>query len=201
MAVATCSTLAPILYQATIVLLRIYASFLSAQLVLIWNVAKWIPTVCSTLWTVAICLWEGFLLPFACRMMSYLWTCMLCTYSNIVSGAISYISHDAMTKRELWGLSLCEWKLYLSIGFVGGTIWYTLTAVFEHFDEFDKGMARADVHHRAFHHRAIQRWARDTGHSASDNVGGMVPTSGVYNYSRAYELNHRANGKTANNEE
>jgi hypothetical protein len=185
MAVATILP-AHFLYQATIVLLRMYASFLSAQIVIIWNVAKWMPTVCSTLWVVTIRLGEGVFLPLACRFVSYLWTCMLCTCSDIynASGANSYVSY-ASAKRELWVLSLCHWKLYIIIGIVGSA----LIIVFDHFDEFDKRTARA-----------VQRWARETGHAASDNVEGRVSTPEVYNYSRAYDLNHRVDEKT-NNEE
>jgi hypothetical protein len=191
MAIATILS-AHFLYQATIVLLRMYASFLSAQLVIFWNIAKWMPTILSTLWVVTIRLGEGFFVPVACRIVSYLWTCLSCTCSNMFngSGASSYVSHVG-AKRELWVLSLCHWKMYIIIGIVGSA----LIVVFEHFDEFDKRTARA-----AALHRPVQHWAREMGHAASDTVEGAVPTLGVYNYSRAYDLNHRVDEKT-NNEE
>jgi hypothetical protein len=138
----TATVLAHFFYQATMVLLRMYASFLYAQVVIVWNIAKWMPTICSTLWVLTIRLGEGLFLPVACRMVSYLWTCLSDTYWCMYRGsgameAISYIS----TKRELWVLSLCPWRAYI----VGCIVGSAIIVMVDHFDAFDKRTARAVV--------------------------------------------------------
>ena len=192
MSVTATDDLAHFLCRATMVLLRMYASFLWAQVIIVWNIAKWMPTVFSTLWAVTIHMGKGLFLPVAYRLGSYLWTCLSDTYSALynASGMTEAISY-ASTKRELWVLSLCHWKVSIIVGIVGSVV----ILVFEHFDAFDERTAGAEVLQRA-----VQVWARDTGHTAFVNVEGMVPTPGAYNFGKAYKLNYRADEKT-NSEE
>jgi hypothetical protein len=138
----TATVLVHFYYQATIVFLRMFASFLWVQAILIWNVAKCMPIVLNTLWVVTIRMGEGFFLPVACRLGSYLWTCLSDTYSALynASGITEAVSY-ASTKRELWVLSLCHWQAYIIVGIVGSAIIF----MYDHFDAFDKRTARAMV--------------------------------------------------------
>lgn len=168
MAVATTVLSSHFLYQTTIVMLRMYASFLWAQLVVIWIIAKWTPSVLSSLWVMTI---------------RFLPCFMSCSY---VSGAISYVS----TVGELWMISFCQWKVSIVIGIAGTA----LVVVFDHFDNFDnfeKRWERAVAHHRV--RRGENRRVRvETTQAETDNAEGMLPMPGAYDYGKAYKLNYQA---------
>jgi hypothetical protein len=204
MAVAT--ILSHFFYHAIVVMWHLYAMVVGAAFVAICHIAKWTPTVLSSLWAVTIPV-----LPVAYRLVSSviscLWMCMSCTYSILysASGAVMYVSSKLLLAipiiwpvlRNLWILLSYNWKMTLVVLYVGGLL-INLT---DDLDKFDERMVRAISHHMALRHQRRHLPAPEEQEQATvdDDAETFVPT-GAYDYSKAYQLNFSDSDET-NSEE
>jgi hypothetical protein len=162
MTVAT--VLSHVCYQATMVLWRMIALLLWAQIHVMWNMVKCMPTVWSTLWAVAMRVGGGLFLN----------TCSLVYHVSNVS--MQYVIN--LYRPILEHMWMCHRETCMVYGIVGVII----IVAFDHFDQFDKRTRRVIAIHQILVERGLLV-------PAPDMEERMVPIQGAFDYGRAHELN------------